>query len=604
MILLNQYIFSKVFAAISIKLTKRSNVMKKKINKTLSLLLALVLVLSVLPMAAVGVEAEELSSKNGRAITADGITFEDSEFYDIEMYSSENSGEGNSIEGYAAPAATIEFNEENFPDACFRDFLEYEVFQPSDILPGNLILESTFQQVKFISISDNQIKNLEGISFFTNLEILGIFSSKITSLDVSCFKKLQVLDCRDLNLPTVTISDLPNLEVIHFSNTNTNTLNLSNLPELQALWFPDNNMTSIDISQFSKLSEFGCFNNNISEIDLTHNPNLRILSVGGNPISDFAFSHLTKLEFFACDRLKLTALDVSTLVNLKELYCNENKIKTLSVNNSPKLEALACYSNELTKLTIKNTPNLYYLDCYDNRLSALNLSGVKALRAIDCSQNYFEKKSDITGIANIPWDTYQDEENFFIFSPQSSDTRIPFKDVKTHHWYYDAVAYAYENNTMAGVSSTKFDPNAKLTRAMMVQILYNLDGAKTEATSAFTDVPAGKWFSSSIAWAAENKIVAGYGNGKFGPNDSITREQMAVILNNYCNFKGITLPVLRDEFNITDKNLISKWASEAIEAMYKASILNGKGAGKFDPKGTATRAEVASMMKQFMENTK
>ena len=180
----------------------------------------------------------------------------------------------------------------------------------------------------------------------------------------------------------------------------------------------------------------------------------------------------------------------------------------------------------------------------------------------------------------------------------------PFNDVKSSDWFYDAVMYAYENGIMNGTGSSTFEPNVNLNRAMMVQILYNYEGRPSVGTPDFDDLSNGAWYADAVAWAAENKIVEGYGNGNFGPHDEITREQMAVILYRYCNSKGINLPATRSSDSFTDNGSISSWATEAIDAMYKAEILNGKGNGIFDPQGKATRAEVTQMMMNFLESIK
>lgn len=180
----------------------------------------------------------------------------------------------------------------------------------------------------------------------------------------------------------------------------------------------------------------------------------------------------------------------------------------------------------------------------------------------------------------------------------------PFNDVKSSDWFYDAVMYAYENGIINGTGSSTFESNVNLSRTMMVQILYNYEGKPSDGTPGFDDVSNSAWYADAVAWAADNKIVEGYGDGNFGPLDEITREQMAAILYRYCNSKGINLPATRSSGSFTDSSSISFWATEVVDAMYKAEILNGKGNGIFDPQGKATRAEVAQMMMNFLEAIK
>jgi len=183
------------------------------------------------------------------------------------------------------------------------------------------------------------------------------------------------------------------------------------------------------------------------------------------------------------------------------------------------------------------------------------------------------------------------------------NNNLPFTDVGTTAWYYDAVSFAYKNKLFSGTSATTFEPNTTMSRAMMAQVLYNLSSKPATNKAQFSDVADGDWFAEAVAWASEKKIVNGYGNGHFGPSDNITREQMATMLYNYCIAMDIEFTVVRGSGSFADAGNISDWAAKAVDAMYKAGILNGKGNNAFDPKGTATRAEVAQLFMNFMEAT-
>jgi len=181
----------------------------------------------------------------------------------------------------------------------------------------------------------------------------------------------------------------------------------------------------------------------------------------------------------------------------------------------------------------------------------------------------------------------------------------PFIDVKESDWFYDSVKFAHQNGLFSGTSTTTFSPSNTMTRGMMVTGLWRLGGSPTvgspaAGSAAFTDVPTGAWYADAVNWAAANGIVSGVGGNLFAPNDEITREQMAVMLNNYAKFVDAELPKEREGV-FADEDKISSWAKEAVNAMYAAKILNGKGANDFDPQGRATRAEVAEMFKRFIE---
>lgn len=174
-------------------------------------------------------------------------------------------------------------------------------------------------------------------------------------------------------------------------------------------------------------------------------------------------------------------------------------------------------------------------------------------------------------------------------------------DVSAGSWFYNAVTYVIKNGVMQGVSTTTFAPSSNLNRAMMVQILYNLEGKPAASGAPFSDVKTGDWYADAVAWASANGVVNGVGGGRFAPTQEITREQMAVMLNNYCSYKNIELPKTRESAAFSDASSIGTWAADAVDTMYRAGILNGKGGNAFDPKGNATRAEVAQMMMGFME---
>ena len=181
---------------------------------------------------------------------------------------------------------------------------------------------------------------------------------------------------------------------------------------------------------------------------------------------------------------------------------------------------------------------------------------------------------------------------------------LPFTDVTSGDWFYDAVAYVYDKGMMEGTTDTTFAPTMNLTRSMIAQVLYNLE-ERPEAPGAagFPDVAAGAWYADAVNWAAARGIVKGYDTGAFGPEDSVTREQLAAILYRYAQVKGYDTTrggMAVREFS--DSASISDWAQEAMAWAVNAQVLSGKGNGVLDPQGTATRAEVAQMLMNFVEH--
>ena len=185
------------------------------------------------------------------------------------------------------------------------------------------------------------------------------------------------------------------------------------------------------------------------------------------------------------------------------------------------------------------------------------------------------------------------------------NVNLPFKDVKKTDWFYNAVKYTYENGMISGYNATTFAPKDKLTRGMMATILYRMENnPSVTGKPKFADVQdSKKYYYKAIKWATDKKIVSGYDNGKFGPNDNITREQLAVILYNYAKFKGKNTSASDNLNGFTDKTKVSSWALAQVKWAVGAGVITGNenkdGTKTLNPKGNATRAEVAAMLEKY-----
>lgn len=179
---------------------------------------------------------------------------------------------------------------------------------------------------------------------------------------------------------------------------------------------------------------------------------------------------------------------------------------------------------------------------------------------------------------------------------------MPFTDVASGAWYYDAVSFVYKRGLMAGTGDNLFSPNVTTSRGMIVTILYRLDGSPSASSAGFTDVTSGQWYTDAVNWAAANDIVAGYGNGLFGPNDTVTREQMAVILYRYAQYKGYDTSASNSLNGYTDVGGVSSWALTAMQWANAEGLINGTSGTTLSPTNGATRAEVAQILMRFCEN--
>ena len=184
------------------------------------------------------------------------------------------------------------------------------------------------------------------------------------------------------------------------------------------------------------------------------------------------------------------------------------------------------------------------------------------------------------------------------------DKAMSFTDVKSDDWYYSSVRYAYDNGLFSGVSHESFGPGDSMDRSMLATVLYSLDGKPAAGKSGFADVADGAWYADAVAWAAEHGIVSGVGGGAFTPGGTITREQLAVMLYRYAQYKGYDVSKTADLSGYADQDKLSDWAAQAVQWACGSGLMTGRSAAQLAPEGTLTRAEAATMLKAFCENVK
>ena len=185
------------------------------------------------------------------------------------------------------------------------------------------------------------------------------------------------------------------------------------------------------------------------------------------------------------------------------------------------------------------------------------------------------------------------------------ETGLPFTDVKSGDWFYEAVKYVYDNKLMDGTSSTTFAPLMTTNRAMIVTILWRQAGSPVvNYAMNFSDVESGVWYTEAVRWAAAEGIVKGYSDTVFAPDDTVTREQLATILYRYAGYKEYDVSAKGDLTTFADGSTVSTWAADGMTWAVGAQLITGKDGGKLDPTGTATRAEIATILMRFAENEK
>lgn len=180
----------------------------------------------------------------------------------------------------------------------------------------------------------------------------------------------------------------------------------------------------------------------------------------------------------------------------------------------------------------------------------------------------------------------------------------PYSDVLSDAWYFDAVMYATTAGIMEGTSSTAFEPNIAMTRAMFVTVLYRLAGdPSVSGSSKYTDVISGSWYEDAVIWGTANGIVKGMGDNEFAPDLSVTREQMAAFMYRYASFSGVNVTISGSSISAYgDYDSVSGWAITAINWAVEKGLINGMSATTLEPQGTATRAQAATILMRFSED--
>lgn len=226
------------------------------------------------------------------------------------------------------------------------------------------------------------------------------------------------------------------------------------------------------------------------------------------------------------------------------------------------------------------------------------------LTATDSGGNKIEltKVSDTEYTFSMPRSDVTVSASFRAISHEDNCPSADYTDVDTGAWYHEAIDFAIENDLMNGVGDNLFNPDGNLSRAMMVRILWNMEDQPTNVSGSYSDVVAGAWYEKAVLWATANNIVNGYPDGSFGPDNSITRQEMAAILYRYAQFKEYDMTAEDDLTRFPDGDETAEWAETFVRWAVAEGLLNGRDDGTLDPAGTATRAEVAQIFMNYCEN--
>ncbi|NLK36607.1 MAG: S-layer homology domain-containing protein, partial [Epulopiscium sp.] len=277
--------------------------------------------------------------------------------------------------------------------------------------------------------------------------------------------------------------------------------------------------------------------------------------------------------------------------------------------------------NEDAKQAIGSRPVFGLKVNYDSDKYVQNFGSGSVSVAIPYALGANEKAENVKAVyvddkGKVHWlenSTYDIKEKVLRFSTnhfsiygigyRQTSTSTTFTDI-SNHWAKEDIEIVVNRGLFSGTSATTFSPNMAMTRGMFVTTLGRLENADVSAytKSSFSDVKSDAYYMGYIEWANKNNVVTGVGDNKFAPEQSITREQMAVIMSNYAKASDFTMPKVHTENTFADNAKISIYAKEAVKQMQMAGVLSGKNGNLFDPQGTATRAEVSAVLRRFMDS--
>lgn len=421
----------------------------------------------------------------------------------------------------------------------------------------NVTLDSKIKN-KLISygLDKNKDGQLSRLELYEANYIEGIYKIDLSNLGLTNINGLEYLCIYEINLSNNNLTDIS----IFRKNRKINVVNLSH-------------------NKIKDISPFENYNNLLSEkVDLSYNEIEDISTIKTWPIickdsrGGFGWGepNFRNIEIDLSNNKISNIEDAKEFRHIKKLNLSNNKISNI--------EPLASYD----------------FVCWDNG-DGTKEELLEGFEGIILTGNIIDKSTESNKKAI---DVFKKKNVQLQIGKQSMDI---LKDIKKSDWYYNSVKYVYDRNIIVGATETLFRPNNKLSRGNLVTILWRMEGSPiVNATNKFTDIKASDYYYEAVKWAASKKIVNGYSETKFAPNNNITREQLAVMLNNYAKYKNKNVNKTVDLSKFEDSKRVSSYAIPAVQWAIASKIISGKQEGKkIDPQGSASRAEAAAMIQNY-----
>lgn len=514
----------------------------------------------------------------------------------------------------------VEIDEINFPDEIFRAYVADNL----DVNDDMALDQTEIEAVKEIDVSETQIQDMQGIEIFTGLEYLNCSNTNISKLNTGKMTNLETLDCHSTRISQLDVDRNPVLKQLSCYGTAITELNVRENEELEILDCSETMIGQLDISRASGLRILRCDDVGVTELDVTKNPLLESVSLINTGLEKLDISGNSRLERLYLNNTPVREIDISNNPLLRILNCDGTLISQLDVEKNEKLEELHCMTDTLVILHIGDNKNLTVYtekktetavdadrdqidlktvfplidadriaDVHGARINGTCLSGYSCNG--DVSLSYLcgtYNKGELVREITLTMNTGEGQPS----------EQIPFADIHEGQWYADTVRAVYEKGLMNGTTDTLFEPEKPMTRAMAVTVLYRIEDepAYSKETN-FSDVADGTWYFQAASWAYENDIISGYEDGRFGVNDDITREQMAVMMYRYAKYKEFDVSAGGSLEEFADSDQVSDYAETAMAWAVESGIISGKQGGILDPRGNATRGECAAIILRFME---
>lgn len=551
-------------------------------------------------------------------------------------------------------ASSVAVNAQNFPDNVFRDYVSNKF----DDDKNGVLSDKELKYATFISLRETGVQSLKGVELLPEVYYISCSQNPISSLDVSKNTKLETLYAEETGITSLDLSNNKLLESVNVDKSPLSSLNLGKNNSLKSLSAPKCKLTSLNITGCPNLNYLWVSDNQLQSIKLRDNKALEIVTVDDNQLSfldlsglhklvdlSAARNNITKVNFSGCSNLeavyltnnKLTSIDVTGLGKLKYLRLSENLLTEFYLGDSATLESLALSANAMRKLSLGSLPKLVSFYAYDNQLAAFNIKSTpnakfsfESQAIVAYGESFDLYRYDPNFVASNVSDLYNAEIKGNVITPKDRDSSVRYKytsggssiivyidfldgiefiDVPqdTSNWKHQAVKFVNDKGLMGGVGgSYEFQPDEYLTRAMFATVLYRAAGSPSVpgGYASFSDVKDGTWYTNAVRWASANKIVSGYSNGNFGVNDNVTRDQIAKMLYVFGELKGYNVSQRSSLDAFADKAKVSGLAVPYLEWAVASKMISGRtadGVTKIDPKGNATRAECAKMLKVFLE---